>query len=83
MEDVRLEMLKMWKASWENYVKNLSMMQEQGEKMLEMLFAQSDSAHDETKKVVKQAIENAKDAQDSYFQAVEENLKKVEEALAK
>jgi hypothetical protein len=83
MDDIYSEMLKMWKSSWGTYVKNLSMMQEQGEKMLEMLFAQSESTHDETKKVIKQAIENAKDAQSSYFQAVEENLKKIEEALGK
>ena len=83
MNDVRVEMLKGWRSSWESYVKSLSMMQVQGEKMLEMLFAQSESAQDETKKVIKQAIENAKDAQNSYFQAVEENLRKIEEALAK
>ena len=83
MDDIRLETLKMWRASWENYVKSLTMMQEQGEKMFEMLLAQSDSTRDEAKRVTKQAIENAKDAQNSYFEAVEEALKKIEDALGK
>jgi hypothetical protein len=83
MDDVRMDMLKLWKSSWESYVKTLATMQEQGEKMLDLLFTQSESLQEETKKLVKEWMVNAKDAQKSYLQTVEENLKKIEEALSK
>ena len=31
MDNMGLEMFKMWKSSWESYVKNLQMMQDQGD----------------------------------------------------
>jgi len=77
------EMFKMWKASWESYVKTLSMMQEQGEKMMDLYFNQSGVIQEESKKVIKQGMANLKEAQKSYLQAAEENLKKIEELLAK
>lgn len=83
MDDVRMEMFKGWRASWESYVKTLTMMQEQGEKMLEMLFAQSETVQDETKKLAKEWMVNAKEAQKSYLQTMEENLKKIEDLLSK
>ena len=36
MDNMGLEMFKMWKSSWESYVKNLQMMQDQGDKMLDL-----------------------------------------------
>jgi polyhydroxyalkanoate synthesis regulator phasin len=83
MDDVRMDMLKLWKSSWENYVKTLTTMQEQGEKMLDLLFTQSETLQEETKKLVKEWMVNAKDAQKSYLHTVEENLTKIEEALSK
>jgi predicted transcriptional regulator len=83
MEDVRLEMLKMWKASWETYTNSLTMMQVQGTKMLDLLFNQSETAQDETQRLIREGLEKAKDAQKSYFQAVEDNFKKIEELLNK
>ena len=81
MEDVRLEMLKMWKASWETYTNSLSMMQDQGTKMLDLLFKQSETAQDETQRLLKEGVEKAQEAQKSYLQAVEDNFKKIEELL--
>ena len=83
MEDVRLEMLKMLKASWETYTNSLTMMQDQGTKMLDLLFNQSETAQDETQRLIREGVEKAKDAQKSYFQAVEDNFKKIEELLNK
>ena len=81
MEDVRLEMLKMWKASWETYTNSLTMIQDQSTKMLDLLFKQSETAHDETQRLLKEGLEKAQEAQKSYFQAVEDNFKKIEELL--
>lgn len=82
MDDFRFEMLKMWKYSWENYLKNLNMMQDQGEKMLDLFFVQSDSVKDEAKRLIKEGIANTKEAQKSYVNVVEENLKKIEDMLS-
>ncbi len=82
MDDIRAEVLKMWRSSWENSVKNLTMVQEQGNKMFDLLFNQSETIQTETKKLIKEGLTNAQEAQKSYFQAMEENLKKIEELLA-
>ena len=82
MDKIHEEMLKVWRSSWENYVKTTSMMQEQGEKMLDLFFTQSGTLQEETKKLIKEGMANLKEAQKSYFQAVEENLKKIEESFA-
>jgi hypothetical protein len=83
MDDVRLEMLKMWKASWETYSNSLNMMQEQGTKMLDLLLKQSETVQGEASRLIKEGLDKAQEAQKSYFQAVEDNFKKIEELLAK
>jgi polyhydroxyalkanoate synthesis regulator phasin len=82
MDDIRAELLKMWRSSWENSVKNLTMVQEQGNKMFDLLLTQGETIQTETKKLIKEGMANAQEAQKSYFQAMEENLKKIEELLA-
>ncbi|MGD8714229.1 MAG: hypothetical protein PVG70_06775 [Desulfobacterales bacterium] len=82
MDDIRAELLKMWRSSWENSVKSLTMVQEQGNKMFDLLLTQGETIQTETKKLIKEGMANAQEAQKSYFQAMEENLKKIEELLA-
>ncbi|MDP6393886.1 MAG: hypothetical protein QF466_00325 [Desulfobacterales bacterium] len=81
MDGIRTEILKGWKSAWEGYVKTLTMMQEQGEKMLDPLFTHSDTVHDEAKKLIKDGVANTREVQKFYVQAVEENLKKIEELI--
>ena len=83
MDNMGLEMFKMWKSSWESYVKNLQMMQEQGDKMLDLFLAQSDAVREETKNMLREGMRNAQQAQKSYFNAVEENFKRFEELFEK
>ena len=83
MEDVRMEMLKMWKTSWEGYVKTLTMMQEQGERMCDLFLNQSDSVRDETQRIIKEGMTTTKEAQNNYVKTVEENVAKMEELLSK
>ena len=83
MDNMGLEMFKMWKSSWESYVKNLQMMQDQGDKMLDLFLAQSDAVREETKKMLREGMSNAQQAQKAYFQAVEENFKRFEELFEK
>ena len=83
MEDVQKQMMKLWRSSWETYVKTLSMMQEQGDKMLDLLFTQSGTAQEETRKLMKDWVANIKEAQKTYIQTVEENLKRIEDQFGK
>ena len=77
------EMFKMWKSSWEGYVKTLKMMQSQGENMLNIFLTQSDTVREETKKLLRDGIANAQEAQQNYFKTVEENFKRFEELFGK
>lgn len=83
MEDFQKQMIRVWRSSWETYVRTLSTMQEQGDKMLELLFTQSETMQEETKKLVKDWVANIKEAQKTYIEAVEENLKRIEQQFAK
>ncbi len=76
-------MFKAWAASWESYMNTLSRIQEEGEKMLNIFFTQSDKTQEETKNLVKEGIANLRKAHKSYARAVEENLRKIEELFTK
>ena len=83
MDNMGLEMFKMWKSSWESYVKNLQMMQDQGDKMLDLFLTQSDAVREETKNMLREGMRNAQQAQKTYFETVEENFKRFEELFEK
>ena len=83
MENVGLEMFKMWKSSWVGYIKTLGMMQEQGERMLDLVFGQGQTIQEETKKMIKESMDRAHEAQKSYFDAMEDNFKNIEELFKK
>ncbi|MEW6263778.1 MAG: hypothetical protein AB1641_11950 [Thermodesulfobacteriota bacterium] len=81
MDDVRKEMFKLWKASWEGYAKSIQTMRDQGDKMLEMLFAQGEAFKGEAQKSLQEMSANTKKAQDAFFKAIEDNLAKMEETF--
>jgi hypothetical protein len=59
------------------------MMQDQSTKMIDLLYKQSETAQDETQRLLKEGLEKAQEAQKSYFQAVEDNFKKMEALLSR
>ncbi len=81
MTNPRQEMLKMWKSSWESCIKNVGMMQDQSEKMLDLCVTQGETLQDEAKNLLKEGMKNAKEAQKTYLDAVEDNFKKFEEIV--
>ena len=83
MEEVPKEMVKMWKTSWENYVKTLTTMQDQSERMFELFLSKSDTLREEAKKLIKERITQAKEAQKTYLGVVEENFRKIDDLLSK
>jgi hypothetical protein len=83
MDQAGYEMFKMWKSSWQGYVSTLRMIQAQGERMLALLLTQSDTVQDDTKRLLKDGLANAQQAQENYLKAVEENMKRFEEFFGK
>lgn len=78
MNDVRAGMVKFWKAVWANYVRTVTSMNDQGEKMLDLFFSHSENMQVEAKRLLKEALKNAQDAQMAFIKAFEDNLKKFE-----
>ena len=83
MEQMYGDMFKLWKFSWDSYKNNLTAMQEQAEKMLDLFFSQSQSLQEGTRKNVKDILGTAQKAQASYIQTMEETLQKIEDIMAK
>jgi predicted nucleic acid-binding Zn ribbon protein len=75
------QILGTWRASWETYLKTVRAAEEQGDRMLDLMLKQSDALHDEGRKLVKQWVENAKEASRTYLSAVEQNVKKIDDIL--
>lgn len=83
MEQMYGEMFKLWKFSWESYKNNLTLMQQQSERMLDLFCSQSKSFQAGAQKNVKDILATAQKAQDSYIQAMEDAFKKMEDIMAK
>jgi polyhydroxyalkanoate synthesis regulator phasin len=83
MEPIYSEMFKLWKFSWDSYKNNLTAMQEQAEKMLELFFSQGQSLQEGARKNVKDILGTAQKAQAAYIQTMEEALRKIEDIVAK
>jgi polyhydroxyalkanoate synthesis regulator phasin len=77
-KDLQKEMLRMVKASWETYFQMLDTMQEQSEKMMELMVSQGEALQSESKNALKQWLDNAKKTQEEYKKVMEENLSKLE-----
>jgi hypothetical protein len=73
------EMMKFWKTQWEAYLRSIFTMQEQGEKMLELMFSQSGVLQEESKKMIKDWTNKSKKIQKTYLDMVDANCKKIEE----
>jgi len=77
--DLQKGLLQLMKSNLETYFQTQQMLQEQGEKMLDMLITQSDSIQAEGKNLLKKWLVNAKKASAEYRKVMEESLKKSEE----
>jgi polyhydroxyalkanoate synthesis regulator phasin len=73
------EAFKLWKSSWDAYLKAMDAVSEQGEKLLDLMVKQGDEVREETKKMFKEWAASAKDMQGKYKQSIEETIKKFEE----
>jgi polyhydroxyalkanoate synthesis regulator phasin len=81
-EQATKQMVGVWKASWETYLRTVKAAEEQGDRMLDLMLKQSDTLQDESKKVVRQWVQNAKEVSKTYLDAVEQNVSKIDDILA-
>ena len=82
MDDLKEEMLKFWRSSWEGQLMTLTALSEQGDKILELLYKQDDVALEESKNLIKEWLAKVKEAQRAYSHDVEEGIKRIEELLS-
>jgi hypothetical protein len=80
-EQIPKQMLAVWKTYCETYIKTLEASEEQGDRMLDLMLQQSDVFGEETKKLIKQWTDNAKNINKNYIKMVRENVKKMEAML--
>lgn len=80
-EEIPKQILRMWKNSWETYLRSLKATEEQGDRMLELMLEQSDAFREETRRLIKEWVNNYKKVSKGYMDAVEQNVKKIEDML--
>jgi len=80
-EQAKKEMLKVWKSGMEAYMKMTTSVQEQGDKLLDLMLQQSEVIEDESRKLMREWVSNAKEIQKGYMESLQENIKKIEEML--
>ncbi len=80
-EQVPMQILGMWKSAWETYVKTIKVAEEQSDRMLDLILQQSSTLQEETKNLVKEWVNNAKNLSNSYIDSVEQNVSNIEGML--
>lgn len=81
MEQMYGEVFKLWRFYWDGYKKNLTFMQQQSEKMLELFLSQT--LQGEAQKSMKDILSAAQKAQESYIEAMEDAFRRMEDLMAK
>ena len=76
-----MQILGMWRSAWETYVKTIKVAEEQSDRMLDLMLQQSSTLQEETKNLVKDWVNNSKNLSNSYLDAVEQNVSKIEGML--
>ena len=77
------EMVKFLRNYWDNQLKTIETVESQTDKLVQMLFEQSDAVRSEGKQLFKQWTEMVKQSQVQYKKMMEENLAKMESMLKK
>lgn len=80
-EQVPMQILGMWKSAWETYVKTIKVAEEQSDRVLDLMLQQSSTLQEETKNLVKDWVNNSNNLSNSYLDAVEQNVSKIEGML--
>lgn len=80
-EQVPMQILGMWKSAWETYVKTIKVAEEQSDRVLDLMLQQSSTLQEVTRNLVKDWVNNSKNLGNSYLDAVEQNVSKIEGML--
>jgi len=81
-EKVGLEYVNFMRNSFRTWMENVSLMQDQGERLLNLTLKQGETGYEEGKKTFGEWTANYKKASEQFKSSVEENLAKLEEFLS-
>lgn len=82
-EKMGLEYVKFMRNAFRTSMESATLMQNQGEKLLELILRQSEAGYEELSKTLGEWADNYKRAREQFQSTVEENLAKLEEFLSK
>jgi len=82
-ETMSKEMFKLWEQSWQPYFKTITAMQDQSDRMMELMLSQNPLLPEETKKFMLEWGAQARKIQQGYVELVQGNIRKVQELIEK
>ncbi|MBT9159417.1 MAG: hypothetical protein AAGB97_00425 [Dehalococcoidia bacterium] len=82
-EKMGLEYVKFVRNSFLTWMESATLIQDQGERLLNTMVKQSEAGYEEWKNVIREWEDNCKEAREQFRSTVEENLAKLEGFLSK
>ena len=82
-EKMGLEYVKFMRNAFRTSMESATLMQDQGEKLLNLMVKQDEAGYEEWKKALGEWVDNYKRAREQFQSTVEENLTKLEKFLSK
>lgn len=82
-EKAGLEYVNFMRSSFRTWMESVTLMQDQGERLLDLILKQGVTGYEEGKKALGEWTVNYKKASEQFKSSVEENLTKLEEFLSK
>jgi polyhydroxyalkanoate synthesis regulator phasin len=83
VEKAGLEYVNFMRNSFRNWMDGATLMQNQGERLLEVVVKQGQAGYDEGSKILREWVSGSKKASDEFQKTIEANLAKLEDYLSK
>ena len=83
VEKAGLEYVNFMRNSLRNWMDGATLMQNQGERLLEVVVKQGQTGYDEGSKILREWVSGSKKASDEFQKTIEANLAKLEDYLSK
>jgi len=83
VEKAGLEYVNFMRNSFRNWMDGATLMQNQGERLLEVVVKQGQAGYDEGSKILREWVSGSKKASEEFQKTIEANLAKLEDYLSK
>ena len=83
VEKAGLEYVNFMRNSLRNWMDGATLMQNQGERLMEVVVKQGQAGYDEGSKILREWVSGSKKASDEFQKTIEANLAKLEDYLSK